>query len=216
VGGSWLAEVCGASYDGALTGLLRVGPAGPAAGKLVRVRFLDPVYRGDVMSTGLRWEATGPAGSLFPMLDADITISPTEDQTPPQEKKTLPQSSNLPGWRWPGPTGRRWAGWEPDWTRRCCTGWPPPPCVPCCTASPRRSPARPLQARPRTAPARAGARFRRPGHPEKQTPPPSPFAVTFPVPLPDGTWDFVRVLSQADDSGADRWLLLRWYPELDA
>jgi hypothetical protein len=81
LGGDWLAEVSGAAYDGALTGLLRVGPAGLAAGKLVRVRFLDPIYRDDVMSVGLRWEATGPAGSMFPVLDANITISPTEEQS---------------------------------------------------------------------------------------------------------------------------------------
>jgi hypothetical protein len=74
--GDWLAEVSEAAYDGALTGLLRVGPAVPVAAKLVRVRFLDPVYRGDVMTVGVRWEATGPAGSLFPVLDADFAISP--------------------------------------------------------------------------------------------------------------------------------------------
>ena len=90
LGGSWLAEVSGAAYDGALTGLLRVGPAGRAVGKLVRVGFLDPVYRGDVMSVGLRWEATGPAGSLFPVLDADITISPAEDQNAPAGEENTP------------------------------------------------------------------------------------------------------------------------------
>jgi hypothetical protein len=73
--GNWLAGVSEAAYDGGLTGLLRVGPAMPTA-KLVRVRFLDPVYRGDVMTVGLRWEATGLAGSLFPVLDADIAICP--------------------------------------------------------------------------------------------------------------------------------------------
>jgi hypothetical protein len=73
--GNWLAEASGAAYDGGLTGLLRAGLAGPVAAKLVRVRCLDPLYRGDVMTVGLRWEATGPAGSLFPVLDADISIS---------------------------------------------------------------------------------------------------------------------------------------------
>jgi hypothetical protein len=71
--GNWLAGVSEAAYDGTLAGLLRVGPAIPAA-KLVRVRFLDPVYRGDVLTVGLRWEATGPAGGLFPVLDADISM----------------------------------------------------------------------------------------------------------------------------------------------
>jgi hypothetical protein len=81
--GNWLAEASGAAYDGGLTGLLRAGLAGPVAAKLVRVRCLDPLYRGDVMTVGLRWEATGPAGSLFPVLDADISISPAEEQSAP-------------------------------------------------------------------------------------------------------------------------------------
>jgi len=42
----------------------------------VRVSFLDPIYRDDTMSVGLRWEAAGAAGSLFPVLDATITICP--------------------------------------------------------------------------------------------------------------------------------------------
>ena len=79
--GTWLAEASQAAYDGALTGLLRVGPAGPVAAKLVRVSFLDPVYRGDVLTVGMRWEATGAAGALFPVLDANITISPAGDHT---------------------------------------------------------------------------------------------------------------------------------------
>ena len=81
VHGAWLAGVSEAAYDGAVTGLRKVGPAGPAAGKLVRVSFLDPVYRGDVMTVGMRWEATGAAGALFPVLDANITISPAGDHT---------------------------------------------------------------------------------------------------------------------------------------
>jgi hypothetical protein len=80
LGGTWLTEASAAAYDGGLTGLLRVGPAGPVTAKLVRVRVLDPVYRGDVMTVGLRWEATGPAGSLFPILDADISISPVGEE----------------------------------------------------------------------------------------------------------------------------------------
>jgi hypothetical protein len=83
LGGSWLAGVSVTAYDGGLTGLLRVGPAGPAAAKLVRVRVLDPAYRGEIMTVGLRWEATGPAGGLFPVLDADIIISPAGGQGTP-------------------------------------------------------------------------------------------------------------------------------------
>ena len=72
-----------AAYSDELSAVIRVGPFGDAAGasKLVRVRFLDPVCRDDVMTLALRWEATGPTGALFPVLDADITLTPTGQQT---------------------------------------------------------------------------------------------------------------------------------------
>jgi hypothetical protein len=76
--GNWLTEVSEAAYGGALTGLLRVGPGGPVATKLVRVSLVDPVYRDEVMTTGLRWDATGATGSLFPVLDANISICPAD------------------------------------------------------------------------------------------------------------------------------------------
>jgi hypothetical protein len=81
VHGDWLVGVSEAAYDGSVTGLRKVGPAGRVAGKLVRVSFLDPVCRDDVMTVGMRWEATGAAGALFPVLDANITISPAGDHT---------------------------------------------------------------------------------------------------------------------------------------
>ncbi len=85
--GSWLTEVSEAAYDGGLSGLLRVGPAMPVAAKLVWVSVLDPVYRAEAMTVGLRWEATGPAGNLFPVLDADIAISPGgQEGTPAAEE----------------------------------------------------------------------------------------------------------------------------------
>jgi hypothetical protein len=67
-----------AAYEDELSAVIRVGPFGDAAGasKLVRIRFLDPVCRGDVMTLVLRWEATGVTGGLFPVLDADITLTP--------------------------------------------------------------------------------------------------------------------------------------------
>ena len=86
--GRWLAEASAAAYDGAVTGLLRVGPAGFATAKLVRVSLLDPVYRDEVMTVGLRWEATGPAGSLFPVLDANISILPGQDEGTADGKQT--------------------------------------------------------------------------------------------------------------------------------
>lgn len=78
--GDWLAETSQAACEVGGEGLLRLGPAGPVAAKLVRVRFLDPVYRDDVMTVGLRWEAAGAAGILFPVLDANLSISPAGDE----------------------------------------------------------------------------------------------------------------------------------------
>lgn len=71
-----------AAYADELSAVIRVGPFGDAAAasKLVRVRFLDPACRGDVMTLPLRWEATGVTGALFPVLDADITLSPAGQQ----------------------------------------------------------------------------------------------------------------------------------------
>jgi hypothetical protein len=71
-----------AAYTDELSAVIRVGPFGDAAGasRLVRVRFLDPVCRGDVMTLALRWEATGVTGALFPVLDADITLTPAGQQ----------------------------------------------------------------------------------------------------------------------------------------
>jgi hypothetical protein len=67
-----------AAYQSGYSTVIRVGPFGdvPGVSKLVRVRLLDPVYRGDVMTLGLRWEATGVVSGLFPVLDADISVTP--------------------------------------------------------------------------------------------------------------------------------------------
>lgn len=64
-----------ASHEAWREGIARAGPV-PALSKLVRVRFREPVQRGDVTVLTLRWEATGPAGRIFPALDADITLTP--------------------------------------------------------------------------------------------------------------------------------------------
>jgi hypothetical protein len=79
--GNWLAEASENAYGETVTGLFRVGPACGVAAKLVRVSFLDPIYRDDTMSVGLRWETEGAAGSLFPVLDATITICPDGEKT---------------------------------------------------------------------------------------------------------------------------------------
>lgn len=65
------------AYDGGLEVLVRVGPLGGAhaLSKLVRVRVLGPVRSGVTMTVSLRWEATGLAGELFPVLDADLVLT---------------------------------------------------------------------------------------------------------------------------------------------
>jgi hypothetical protein len=70
-------------YQGGVDYLLRVGPIGavPGASRLVRVRFAEPVLRPGMMTVGLRWEATGMAGGLFPALDADVRLSDEDDGT---------------------------------------------------------------------------------------------------------------------------------------
>lgn len=68
---------CEAAYEGGLTAVLRVGPLGGHRGfsKLVRVCFLEPARHGATITIPLRWEATGAAGELFPVLDADLILT---------------------------------------------------------------------------------------------------------------------------------------------
>jgi hypothetical protein len=75
--GGGLSRVSRDAYDHGFRGLVRVGPLGavPGASKLVEVRYLEPVDRDGVTTVGLRWEATGPAAGLFPVLDASITLA---------------------------------------------------------------------------------------------------------------------------------------------
>lgn len=76
-----LQSVSKTAYDGGAEALVRVGPLGGAhrLSKLVRVRVLDPVRHGVTMTVPLRWEATGLAGELFPVLDADLILTETGD-----------------------------------------------------------------------------------------------------------------------------------------
>jgi hypothetical protein len=80
--GGWFREASENVYRGGVEYLMRVGPAGavPGASRLVSVRFTEPTYREGEATMGLRWEATGMTGGLFPALDADIRLSATENQ----------------------------------------------------------------------------------------------------------------------------------------
>ena len=69
-GGS-LTRASEAAYGDGLTGLVRVGPLGAAAGvsKLVEVHVLEVATRGESAVLALRWEATGrPAGCSLPWM----------------------------------------------------------------------------------------------------------------------------------------------------
>ena len=81
-GAGWLREVSETVYQGGVEYLMRVGQAAaPGVSRLVRVRFTEPTYLDGVMTVGLRWEATGVTGGLFPALDADIRISAEEGES---------------------------------------------------------------------------------------------------------------------------------------
>ena len=65
------------AYRAGLDHLSWAGPSGNSPGRsgLERVHFLDPVDRIDSVITGMRWEAAGVSGGLFPALDANITLT---------------------------------------------------------------------------------------------------------------------------------------------
>ncbi len=84
VTGGGLHRASHTAYSSGLDALIRVGPLGdaPLVSKLVAVRFLEPIEREGVTTVGLRWEATGPVTGLFPVLDANLTLTPRgEDRT---------------------------------------------------------------------------------------------------------------------------------------
>jgi len=59
-------------YGREAAGLVRVGVAGVA--KLVRVQVRELAGTDRSAGLAIRWEATGPGGRLFPVLDADIQL----------------------------------------------------------------------------------------------------------------------------------------------
>ena len=77
VDGGGLRGASETAYEGGAEYLMRVGPLGDTRGvsRLVRVRTMPPLYRDGVMVVGMRWEASGVTGGLFPVLDADIRLS---------------------------------------------------------------------------------------------------------------------------------------------
>ena len=82
VGGGGVSRCAQTAYATGIAGVIRVGPLGdvPGAAKLVRIQFLEPVQRDDGVTLAMRWEAVGPAGGLFPVLDADISLTREGEQ----------------------------------------------------------------------------------------------------------------------------------------
>ncbi len=66
------------AYDHATIGFERVGV--PGLSKLVRVQVRELAWTDRSVRLAIRWEASGPGGGLFPVLDADITMAPFGEQ----------------------------------------------------------------------------------------------------------------------------------------
>ena len=66
------------AYGRGTADLTRVGAAGLS--KLVRVQLRELSWMDRSAGLAIRWEATGPAGGLFPVLDADLRLASTGDQ----------------------------------------------------------------------------------------------------------------------------------------
>ena len=76
----WFLTASNDAYAKGITGVVRVGPGGTAAGlsKVVEVRFQNLAGRDDDAGLALRWEVRGLGGRLFPVLDADLTLTSAE------------------------------------------------------------------------------------------------------------------------------------------
>ena len=62
------------AYGHESAGLARVGIVGVS--KLVRVQVRELAWTDRVAGFAVRWEASGAGGNLFPVLDADIRLTP--------------------------------------------------------------------------------------------------------------------------------------------
>src|SRR5690349_10966188 len=66
------------AYGHGTAGLAGVGTRGLA--KLVRVQVRELTWTGEAGGLAIRWEAGGPDGTLFPVLDADIRLTRAGEQ----------------------------------------------------------------------------------------------------------------------------------------
>ncbi|HEY5150219.1 MAG TPA: hypothetical protein VIJ23_10430 [Mycobacterium sp.] len=72
-----LQDAAVAAFRTGETVLLRAGFAG--VGKQVAVHCVPGYLRGETTVIPLQWVATGPAGELFPAMDANLELDPTPD-----------------------------------------------------------------------------------------------------------------------------------------
>ena len=72
-----LQDAASAAFRAGETVLLRAGFAGVS--KQVAVHSVPAYLRGETTVIPLRWVATGPAGELFPAMDANLELDPTPD-----------------------------------------------------------------------------------------------------------------------------------------
>ena len=79
IAGRALADASRAAFDEGLT-RPSAQPGLPSPARLMRVRSLRPAHSPDRVTAALRWEAIGAPGGLFPVLDADLTLTPTSPQ----------------------------------------------------------------------------------------------------------------------------------------
>jgi len=81
VHGGSLLKAAQATYGEGITGMLRVGPlnSAPVLSRLVEVNFRELVRHEQSAVLTLRWKAIGPGGGLFPVLDADITLTAVDE-----------------------------------------------------------------------------------------------------------------------------------------
>ncbi|HEV2253500.1 MAG TPA: hypothetical protein VGS06_09930 [Streptosporangiaceae bacterium] len=66
------------AYNHGTIGFERVGV--PGLSKLVRVQVRELAGTDQSVGLAIRWEATGPGGGLFPVLDADLTMAPAGER----------------------------------------------------------------------------------------------------------------------------------------
>ena len=69
------------AYGEGVTGLVETAGLAPGMSRLVGVQPGDLVETEGCARLWLRWEAIGSDGTLFPALDADLTLSPAEENT---------------------------------------------------------------------------------------------------------------------------------------